>query len=1107
MSHSRSEGQESISYQALLDKNRILENENESLRARLEEAEELKRAITEGDLDALVIPGPERELVFTLDSADRAYRALVETMNEGTATLGFDGTVLYCNRRFAELLNMPSQSIVGTSIYQFIAPESTVNFNAFLKHKMNTGEINLKAGDGNSLPVYLSISSLKVEGSPNAWCLVVTDLTEQKKNEEIIAAERLASSIIEQAAEIIAVCDTSGRIIRFSNSMPLLCGCDPTFQRFEDLINLQLSEGVDKGKNIFPVSSALKGTTIQGMEAIFESENHQRFYLLLNSGPLKNDDGKVIGCVVTFTDITEHKKTEDALQQAYEELQSQSEELQASNEELQAQSEELQAQTEELQDSYQALSESEKRYHLLFNHSLDAIILTDPRDDGKILSANPAACQMLGWSEKELIGKGRNFLFNPEDPELQALLNERSYSGSAKVQLNYRRKDGSSFIGELSTALFTDVNGEPRSVAIIRDITEKKQAEEALRKQAALIDLSPDGIIVRKLDGEITFWSNGAEAMYGWTEQEALGQQTHSLFKTVFPHPLEDIVRKLLQTGRWFGELVHTTKDGLQLVVQSHWLLQFDDKGCGTDILESNVNITEHKRAEEALLDSNQKINVILESIQDDFYVLDRDWKFDYASKNFTSRIGKKPKDFVGNNIWEMFPNHLGTILEENYRVAMEKREIREFELHGQYTDAWYRMKVYPSAEGITILGTDVTERKKAEEALRESELKYRTLSNTLEEKVKERTEELEKAYKSLKESEERFRISVKNTRFVLSQFDSNLRYTWIYNPHPDFDASSLIGKRGDEQKYSDEMRRFVALKRQVLESGKGIREEISFNRSDGVHTYDTIIEPIYNDIGYIIGGTVSALDITERKKAEDALAKIDIARKQEIHHRIKNNLQVISSLLDLQAEQFRGRKSIKDSEVLAAFRESQDRVISMALIHEELYKGGGFATLNFTPYIKELAENLLQTYSLRNTNISLKLDLAENAFLDMDIAVPLGMIVNELVSNSFKHAFKGRDEGEIQISLCREEYSELESEDCEISNFVLTVSDNGIGIPENLDIEDIDTLGMQLVTSLVDQLDGSFELKRNNGTEFTMRFTVKEDNHSASVQAPQLIE
>lgn len=241
-------------------------------------------------------------------------------------------------------------------------------------------------------------------------------------------------------------------------------------------------------------------------------------------------------------------------------------------------------------------------------------------------------------------------------------------------------------------------------------------------------------------------------------------------------------------------------------------------------------------------------------------------------------------------------------------------------------------------------------------------------------------------------------------------------------------------------------------------------------------------------------------IDITKRKEAEEALANIETARKKEIHHRIKNNLQVISSLLDLQAEQFRDREDIKDSEVLEAFRESQDRVISMALIHEELYRGGGFETLNFSPYIQELAENLLLTYMLGNSNITLSMNLEENVSFDMDTAVPLGIIVNELVSNSLKHAFPDREKGEIQIKLSREEKECIKNinEDWKRTNFILTVLDDGIGIPENLEIEELDSLGFQLITSLVDQLDGEFELKRNNGTEFIMRFTVTEKDNLA---------
>ena len=194
----------------------------------------------------------------------------------------------------------------------------------------------------------------------------------------------------------------------------------------------------------------------------------------------------------------------------------------------------------------------------------------------------------------------------------------------------------------------------------------------------------------------------------------------------------------------------------------------------------------------------------------------------------------------------------------------------------------------------------------------------------------------------------------------------------------------------------------------------------------------------------------------------------------------------------------FKGRNNIRDSEVLNAFTVSMDRVLSIALIHEELYKGENIDVLNFSQYIKELADNLLLTYRLE-TDVSLNLDLEENLFLDMDTAIPLGIIINELVSNSLKYAFPGRDKGEIRIKLRREEKGECKINGCKSADFVLTVSDDGIGIPENLNIEDLDSLGLQLVTSLVDQLDGELEVKRNNGTEFTIKFTVTEKDKQVS--------
>ena len=229
-------------------------------------------------------------------------------------------------------------------------------------------------------------------------------------------------------------------------------------------------------------------------------------------------------------------------------------------------------------------------------------------------------------------------------------------------------------------------------------------------------------------------------------------------------------------------------------------------------------------------------------------------------------------------------------------------------------------------------------------------------------------------------------------------------------------------------------------------------------------------------------------LDITEHKKAEDALLQMEEIRKKEIHHRIKNNLQVISTLLYLESGNF------TDENVIEAFRDSQHRVKSMALVHEKLYQSEDMVSVDFADYIKNLSNYLFQSYSLDNAKVSLKLDV-EKVFLGMDTAVPLGIIINELVSNSLKHAFTREKEGEIYIELHRAGSANDErtgfsgtarnKED----KLTLIVRDNGRGFPEKLDFRNTTSLGLQLVTTLVDQIEGDIELDSSRGTGFKISF------------------
>lgn len=214
--------------------------------------------------------------------------------------------------------------------------------------------------------------------------------------------------------------------------------------------------------------------------------------------------------------------------------------------------------------------------------------------------------------------------------------------------------------------------------------------------------------------------------------------------------------------------------------------------------------------------------------------------------------------------------------------------------------------------------------------------------------------------------------------------------------------------------------------------------------------------------------------EVTERTLAEDQ-ARASLREKEvllkEIHHRVKNNLQIISSLLNLQS------RKIKDEQIATVLNESQNRVRSMALIHEKLYQSKNLAEINLGDYVKSLATFLARSYQGVG-GVSMEVD-TEEILLDLDHAVPCGLILNELISNAFKYAFPDGRQGKLSVVLKRSPEGEI----------VIRVQDNGIGFPEHLDFKNSPSLGLQLVNSLVEQIDGEIFLDAQNGTLFTVRF------------------
>jgi len=219
----------------------------------------------------------------------------------------------------------------------------------------------------------------------------------------------------------------------------------------------------------------------------------------------------------------------------------------------------------------------------------------------------------------------------------------------------------------------------------------------------------------------------------------------------------------------------------------------------------------------------------------------------------------------------------------------------------------------------------------------------------------------------------------------------------------------------------------------------------------------------------------LSFLDITELRNAEN-LIKNSLNEKdvllREIHHRVKNNMQIISSLLNIQSDY------IEDKKARLIFKESQNRIRSMTLVHENLYQSNDLAQINLGEYIKNLTQELLISFKKDPINIKINVNF-ENIMLNMDTIIPCGLIITELVTNSLKYAFPDNQPGKINI-----DFKSIGKEE-----FMLCVGDNGIGIPEGMDFKENKTLGIMLVNSLVNQLDGTIKLDRSHGTLFKIKF------------------
>jgi PAS domain S-box-containing protein len=302
---------------------RRLSQELKELHARLQECEDTLAAIRGGDVDAIVVSGSGQEQVFTLVGTENAYRVFVEAMDEGAITVNSSGVILYANKAFAKLLARPLESIIGSSVFDIISGDDRDEFDAvFREARNNSGgrcELTIERGCDEKVPVFVSARSC-IEFGAKAICMVLTDLSEQKRNEQIVADGKLARVILNNATEAMAVCDNGGIVLHCNRAFQDLCGENPLLRSFDEIIRVEIVKAQPSAGEpsalTFRVRDALNGQEFRGTEVCLRSHRGEPVHLLLSTSPLLPPNMERTGLLITLFNIEERRRTENALRRS-----------------------------------------------------------------------------------------------------------------------------------------------------------------------------------------------------------------------------------------------------------------------------------------------------------------------------------------------------------------------------------------------------------------------------------------------------------------------------------------------------------------------------------------------------------------------------------------------------------------------------------------------------------------------------------------------------------------------------------------------------------------------------------------------------------------------
>ena len=544
-----------------------------------------------------------------------------------------------------------------------------------------------------------------------------------------------------------------------------------------------------------------------------------------------------------------------------------------------------------LRDITERIQAETVREHLaaVVDSSDDAIISKDL--NGTINAWNRGAEKIFGYSAAEATGKTMRMIIPPERASEETEILARIGRGESVEHFETVRvrKDGKKIDVSVTISPIRDSIGAIVGASkIARDITERRKTDAALAEQASMLDSAQ--AFVRDMESRVVFWPRGAEKLYGFTRQEALGILSHDLFHTKFPEPLEVVEKKLFETGMWEGELIHTRRDGSIIVVSSAWVLHRDSQGLPVRILETNIDITARKQAENQLRESEDRFRLFVEHAPAALAMFDREMRYLHMSRRWRTDYGLGERELRGVSHYEIFPE-IPERWKEIHRRGLAGEVLMQESDRFDRPDGsvqWIRWEVRPwydrtgAIAGILVFAEEITERKQAQERLAEQA-----------EELSRQAAELTRTGEALEEQSRMLQLILESAGEGLIAADRQGRFLIWNDSAKKILGSGPIDLTPDRWAAHYKTYQLDGVTPCPTESlplvralkGESLEMELIIARPEWESgaLVEFTARPMKDDDGNLCGGVVAFRDVTQRKKDEREIRK----RNQELEERV----------------------------------------------------------------------------------------------------------------------------------------------------------------------------------------------------------------------------